>query len=317
MYDESGVVGMMYKLNNASFVRYYYQRNLQGDVIALYTENGTRMAEYAYDAWGNCSVIYGASTDLAKSNPIRYRGYYYDRETGLYYLNARYYNPQWRRFISPDDTAYIDTASVNGLNLYCYCNNDPVNYADPSGHLVITMSTILIAAAIGIAVGVTAGGIAGAAVAACNDTNIWAGFAFGAVGGAIMGIGAGIGALFLPGVAIAGGVTISIAGGATVLSAGAAVATGLIIAGATGMIGGAVMDLGNQLVNNNMNWRKVDCGSVVFSAVEYGALNMIGAGLGGLMGADLPVLVNLLGSKMLNVIPTGWGFVVDVLRGQL
>ena len=66
-------------------------------------------------------------------NEIAGRGYYSDDETGLYYLNARYYNPQWRRFISPDDTVYLDPETVNGLNLYCYCNNDPVNHVDPSG----------------------------------------------------------------------------------------------------------------------------------------------------------------------------------------
>ena len=71
---------------------------------------------------------------MTQRNPIRYRGYYYDRETGLYYLNARYYNPQWRRFISPDSPDYLDPETPNGLNLYAYCNNDPVNYADPSGH---------------------------------------------------------------------------------------------------------------------------------------------------------------------------------------
>ena len=71
---------------------------------------------------------------MAHANPFRYRGYYYDEDTNLYYLNSRYYSPEWRRFISPDDTAYLDPESVNGLNLYCYCGNDPVNYADPSGH---------------------------------------------------------------------------------------------------------------------------------------------------------------------------------------
>ena len=71
---------------------------------------------------------------LAKANPIRYRGYYFDQDTGLYYLNARYYSPELRRFISPDDTAYLDPKNANGLNLYAYCYNDPVNYADPSGH---------------------------------------------------------------------------------------------------------------------------------------------------------------------------------------
>ena len=74
------------------------------------------------------------TTSIALANPIRYRGYYYDDETGLYYLNARYYSPMWRRFISPDDSAYLDPESINGLNLYCYCNNDPINKFDPTGH---------------------------------------------------------------------------------------------------------------------------------------------------------------------------------------
>ena len=90
------------------------------------------------DAFGNCTIASGTTDQaLAKANPIRYRGYYYDTDTGLYYLNARYYNPQWRRFISPDSTDYLDPETPNGLNLYAYCNNDPVNYKDPSGRLTI------------------------------------------------------------------------------------------------------------------------------------------------------------------------------------
>ncbi len=113
------------------------------------------MAKYIYDAWGNCTIS-GETTNtaLAHANPIRYRGYYYDDDTGLYYCNARYYSPKWRRFISPDDTSYLDPDNVNGLNLYCYCNNDPVNFVDPSGHLAFFVLTAIIGAAVGI--GVTA-----------------------------------------------------------------------------------------------------------------------------------------------------------------
>ena len=151
LYDESGIIGMELTTGGATNL-YYFQRNLQGDVVSIYDPNGTLKAHYIYDAWGNCTIS-GETTsyDVANANPIRYRGYYYDDDTGLYYCNARYYSPKWRRFISPDDTAYLDPESVNGLNLYCYCNNDPVNYADPSGHSV--MVCIRIAAGIGAALG--------------------------------------------------------------------------------------------------------------------------------------------------------------------
>ena len=98
-----------------------------------------RVVSCSYDAWGNCTIDSTTTNyPLAHTNPIRYRGYYYDEDANLYCLGARYYSPEWRRFISPDDTSYLDPENVNGLNLYCYSNNDPVNYVDPSGHLAIT-----------------------------------------------------------------------------------------------------------------------------------------------------------------------------------
>ena len=134
LYDESGMVGMEYTVGTTSTL-YYFRRNLQGDVVAIYDTSGNVVAKYLYDAWGNCTISSETTNHtVANANPIRYRGYYYDDDTGLYYCNARYYSPKWRRFISPDDTAYLDPESVNGLNLYCYCHNDPVNYCDPSGH---------------------------------------------------------------------------------------------------------------------------------------------------------------------------------------
>ena len=154
LYDESGIIGVMYGTSLDNLQTYYFHRNLQGDVTAVYDSNGSKVGEYAYDAWGNCTILSGVANDLVKNNPIRYRGYYFDRETGLYYLNARYYNPEWRRFISPDSTDYLDPETPNGLNLYAYCNNDPVNYADPSGHLAFFIVTAIIGAALGL--GITA-----------------------------------------------------------------------------------------------------------------------------------------------------------------
>ena len=81
---------------------------------------------------------------------FRYRGYYYDRILGLYFLTSRYYDPEIGRFISPDSLEYLDPENVNGLNLYSYCNNNPVNRLDPSGNLAITIGLLM---AIGFGVG--------------------------------------------------------------------------------------------------------------------------------------------------------------------
>ena len=156
LYSDSGIVGMVYTANGTSST-YYFHRNIKGDVVGIYSSSGTQIAKYSYDAWGNCTISSSSNLTIAKANPFRYRGYYFDEESGFYFLNARYYNPAWRRFISPDDTAYLDPDTPNGLNLYAYCNNDPVNYADPSGNIVIP--AFLTAMLIGFGVGFVLGGI--------------------------------------------------------------------------------------------------------------------------------------------------------------
>ena len=124
---------------------YYFDRNILGDVIGIYDLNSNLKVGYLYDAYGNCTIS-SETTDqvLARINPIRYRGYYYDVETGLFYCNSRYYNPEWGRWISPDDIEYLDPKSVNGLNLYCYCKNNPIMYADPSGHFPFFILLLLL-----------------------------------------------------------------------------------------------------------------------------------------------------------------------------
>ena len=113
------------------------------------------MVEYSYDAWGNNNVG-GTSVTLGNLNPFRYRGYYYDTETKLYFLQTRYYDPEVGRFINIDNIDYIDPETINGLNLYAYCNNNPVNYYDPSGQVVIT---------IGIGFGLAIAGVGAALLA--------------------------------------------------------------------------------------------------------------------------------------------------------
>lgn len=125
-----------------------------GDVLELYYNNGRTLelrARYIYEAWGNHTVHTYNNDNIGNINPIRYRGYYYDVESGLYYCNFRYYNPQWGRFISPDSVDYLDYDSVSDLNLYAYCNNNPVMLMDLTGHSFILAA--LIGAGIGTLVG--------------------------------------------------------------------------------------------------------------------------------------------------------------------
>ena len=113
---------------------YYVTTNLQGDVLGIYTGGGVLLASYEYDAWGNCTVTsHNANFTIGEDNPIRYRGYYYDSETGLYYLQSRYYDAEIGRFINSDNIT--DSGSgILGYNTFIYCANNPVNGADPSGH---------------------------------------------------------------------------------------------------------------------------------------------------------------------------------------
>ena len=110
---------------------YYYITNLQGDVMKLERADGGSGAQYSYDAWGNIVAMTG---HLAELNPLRYRGYVYDQETGFYYLNSRYYDPAVGRFISADNFASTGQGVV-GHNMFAYCNNSPVAYIDASGDL--------------------------------------------------------------------------------------------------------------------------------------------------------------------------------------
>ena len=112
---------------------YFYVKNIQGDIIAIVDSNGDVVVEYTYDAWGNQTSCTGSdSSTLGAANPFRYRGYYFDVETGLYYLQSRYYNPQWGRFINAD--AACDTEDgVLGTNMFAYCHNNPVMFVDLTG----------------------------------------------------------------------------------------------------------------------------------------------------------------------------------------
>ena len=107
---------------------YYYVTNLQGDVTNIVDASGNVNSTYSYNAWGK--LIFSAGT-MSAINPIRYRGYYYDSETELYYLLSRYYDPELCRFVNADNQ--LSTSDITGINLFAYCGNNPVLRADGEG----------------------------------------------------------------------------------------------------------------------------------------------------------------------------------------
>ena len=129
-YDESGrPFAFNYTPEGSTPNTYYYILNLQGDVVQIIDEGGVPQAEYVYSPWGE---IISAEGDLAEVNPLRYRGYYYDSETGFYYLQSRYYDPENHRFINADSYASTGQGFL-GVNMFAYCSNNPVNNFDNDG----------------------------------------------------------------------------------------------------------------------------------------------------------------------------------------
>jgi len=174
LYDASGSpIGMMYRTTSYAINQwdvYWFEKNLQGDIVAVYNSSGAKVASYTYsNAWGKCTTSYfnGGASTAVKYNPFRYRGYYYDSELGMYYLQSRYYDPNTCRFINAD--GYVSTGQgLTGYNMFAYCGNNPVNRIDPTGsawyHWAIGAAIVVACAAATV---ITCGGFAAAATAVC------------------------------------------------------------------------------------------------------------------------------------------------------
>lgn len=156
-YDSNGTA-IAFSINNAT---YFYMRNLQNDVVSIMDSSWNTVVEYQYDSWGRLLGITGSLKDtVGVYNPLRYRGYYYDTETGMYYLRSRYYDPEIQRFISADeeDVLGINQGNTNQYHLYLYCLNNPVLRADEDGNISIpnwgklVIGAVTTVAAVGITV---------------------------------------------------------------------------------------------------------------------------------------------------------------------
>ena len=192
------------------------------------------MVKYDYDAWGNHRVLNSAGaviTDtqhIGHKNPFRYRGYYYDTETGLYYLKSRYYDPETCRFINMDSVEYADPTYLHGLNLYAYCNNNPIMYVDPNGNFALF--TLIVGSLIGAAVSFGASVLSQSLT---GDKQInWGQVALDTV---IGGISGALGA------------------------SGINQAISIIAGGALGAIG----SVGGDLISSNGDWNQVNIGKAI------------------------------------------------------
>ena len=212
--DTAYTIGSHNHRNNDS--DFYYQYNLQGDVVGILTSSGSLYCRYAYDTWGNLIGTYDyygyqitTPTHIGYTNPIRYRGYLYDAETGFYYLQSRYYDPNIGRFISMDDVSYLGAdGTVLSYNSFAYCINDPINRYDSYGNwsmpnwakvvigAVATVAAVTITVATGgaalpVVASVIMSTISSAAISAVNHrvtTGSWEGVVQAAFDGAADGL---------------------------------------------------------------------------------------------------------------------------------
>ena len=299
VYDNNGQpFALSYAADGVNFNDYYYITNVQGDVVRLVDDEGATVANYTYDAWGK---VLTATGTMANINPIRYRGYYYDTETGWYYVSSRYYDPEIGRFINADDVTMLgangDFASVN---LFAYCGNNPVNRFDVNGNfsvpnwLKVTAGVVAIAglAAATICTGGAAGVIAGAALSGAIS---------GGVSGAIIG-------------GISGGITGGLQGAIDGACSGFAsgTLTGAITGAATsglGMITGTVKVVGSAQKTGTLLHRaasNIEAGKMSVQVWKYSKITLNRSlKTAGLSGRRMPDVIGIARngtSKLIEVV---------------
>ena len=197
LYDGNGsLIGFKDKSTDKD---YFYLKNLQGDIVKIIDTNKTFVATYEYDDWGKLTTSESSLTAVGQLNPFRYRGYYYDTESSLYYLNSRYYDPETGRFVNADDVGLLGAnGDFAGYNLFNYCGNNPIARKDGNGFFWNYVVGAVVGAAISaITTAIDIAEKEGAS--AFSSKNAWIKVGVSAVCGAINGAVAASGAHYLTG----------------------------------------------------------------------------------------------------------------------
>ena len=195
LYDANGApIGMQYRTSSMAegeFYTFWFDKNLQGDVVAVYNETGTKVLSYTYDAWGNKTTTVHSSSgtnSYAQYNAITYRGYYFDSETNLYYVSSRYYDPAIGRFVNADAVGLLGAnGDFTSLNMFAYCGNNPVNREDGGGeawHLAIGALVGAVAGVVGQVISDVVTSVMNGEVTVSN----WQTYTGAAIGGAAGGV---------------------------------------------------------------------------------------------------------------------------------
>ena len=317
IYGKEGLIGFV---KNGE--TYLYQKNIFGDIIKIINSAGVVVGEYSYTAFGECTIVTNVN-NIASTNPFRYRGYFLESNSGLYYLKSRFYNPITGRFISPDDTKYLQPDTINGLNLYAYCLNNPIMCVDDNGNAFITLGALfiggLVAAIVGAGVGV--------GTAAYNDykedgewfNGDWSDYVGRAVGGLVAGfglgvcgvLGAGIGAAALAGTTAA----LFTASGMT-MTLGSSLLIGSGVAFLTGAAGYSIRVGISKKEKFSFDDMMIEG---LFNALS-GAVSVLGGTLGGGSGVHNSVLKGLSTNKdnfiMKTLLESGSGFLIKLLLSK-
>ena len=295
---------------------YTYLTNEWNDITHILDENGNVVASYVYDAWGNHQV-YDAdgienkdSTFIGNINPFRYRGYLYFKEIQLYFLSSRFYDPDTGRFLSPDSYSFLNPNVIHGLNLYAYCFNNPVMYADPSGHIPKWLAWLVSGAAIvggillsatgiggvlgGVLIGAGAGSLINGYVTEANGGDFTAGYIGGVISGALCGLGAGL-----------GGMAFAAASEATNFACIGYMALGVttsFVGGFAGNLAGTVYTSWHNsgFTNVDINWEET-----LMTSLIMGSLNIfagMGAAMSSIAGSMARVATDLNSKLALRIL---------------